>query len=171
MAENFEKTVAELLKSEGFSFRREPAINGVRLDFSVEGPKGQFALIEVKDWRARGGNTARALEQAEHYRKLTKTDHIYIVLPHLKREFESRGVFGPETLISSLRTLFRQLPQLMKDVLRPQAEQRRLSLPPCHLIADTMIPISWQWPMPQRRPAWHACELIRRNSPVISSRR
>ena len=98
--------VARVLKKAGFEFQRDPSIAGLRPDFVVEGPAGQRVIVEVKAWDPVGGNTARALSQAEHYRRLTKADHAIVVLPELKRNFKERGVISTDALIETLNLYF-----------------------------------------------------------------
>ena len=65
-------------------FEQESAIGGLQPDFVVRGPRGNLVVIETKAWNPRGGNTARALEQVEHYRQGTGADRAFLVLPELK---------------------------------------------------------------------------------------
>ena len=102
----FEDQIEKELSAAGFTFEREAAIGGLRPDFIVNGPRGELVIVEAKVWNPRGGNTARALQQVELYRKATGADTAFLVLPDLKKNFESRGVVSPQALISSLRRLF-----------------------------------------------------------------
>jgi hypothetical protein len=102
----FEERLASMLSEAGFEFERGPAVAGLQLDFLVRGPKGETVVVEAKLWDPTGGNTARALEQVEHYRKATGADRAYVVLPSLKKSFERKGVVSPEELVVSLKSHF-----------------------------------------------------------------
>lgn len=104
--------IARLLQHAGFRFQREPSIGGLRPDFLVSGPSGQRIVVEVKAWDPGGGNTARALSQAQYYKRLTKADHAIVVMPDLKRDFKKRGVISTSALIDSLTLYFQpELPR------------------------------------------------------------
>ncbi len=102
----FEERIASKLSEAGFEYERQPAIGGLQPDFLVRGPKGELVVIEAKAWDPRGGNTARALEQVEHYREATGADRAFLVLPDLKKNYESKGVVSPNSLLVSLRAFF-----------------------------------------------------------------
>ncbi len=104
----FEEAIAKQLTKAGFKFEREPAIGGLRPDFLVKGPHGELVLVEAKAWDPRRGNTARALEQARHYQAVTGVDRAFLVLPELRKNFESKGVVSAGTLLSSLEALFEE---------------------------------------------------------------
>ncbi len=105
-ARQFEERIARLLEKAGLEFERSPAIGGLRPDFLVNGPNGELVVIEAKAWHPRGGNTARALEQAESYRSATQADRAFVVMPDVKRNFEAKGVVSVTTLLSSLQRYF-----------------------------------------------------------------
>ena len=100
--------VDNLLKKAGYEFQSEPNIAGLRPDFLVKGPAGQRVVIEVKEWEPIGGNTARALSQVKHYKRLTKADYAIFVLPDLKRNFREEGVVSTEALIETLAHFFKK---------------------------------------------------------------
>ena len=81
----FEDQIEKELSAAGFTFEREAAIGGLRPDFIVNGPRGEIVIVEAKVWNPRGGNTARALQQVELYRKATGADTAFLLLPDLKK--------------------------------------------------------------------------------------
>jgi hypothetical protein len=100
--------VNNILRKTGYEFVREPSLAGLRPDFLVKGPAGQRVIIEVKEWEPIGGNTARALSQAEHYKALTKSDFAILVLPDLKRNYKEKGVVSTEILAETLADYFKK---------------------------------------------------------------
>jgi len=108
----FEKQFVDKLANQftaaGFDFEREPAIGGLRPDFLVKGPHGELVVIEAKAWDPKGGNTARALEQVNHYREVTRADYAFLVLPQLKKNYREKGVVSADTIVPALTRLFRQ---------------------------------------------------------------
>lgn len=102
----FEQQIASMLSKAGLDFEREPSIGGLQPDFLVRGPKGEAVVVEAKRWDPRDGNTARALEQVEHYRDVSGVDQAFVVLPELKKNFQSKGVVDPKTLLDSLGAYF-----------------------------------------------------------------
>ena len=100
--------VYNILKKTGYEFVREPSLAGLRPDFLVKGPAGQQVIIEVKEWEPIGGNTARALSQAEHYKSLTKSDYAIVVFPDLKRNYKEKGVVSTEILSETLADYFKK---------------------------------------------------------------
>jgi len=120
-----ENRIANQLTRAGFKFEREPAIGGLRPDFVVKGPQGELVVIEAKAWNPRGGNTARALEQVEHYQKATGADGVFLVLPDLQKNFETKGVVSPDALVSSLRNFFEKtrLPSPRTPTSRQSADR------------------------------------------------
>ncbi|MCG8605923.1 hypothetical protein MJD09_13150 [bacterium] len=117
-AKEFKEQIASKLTEAGFEFELEPALGGLQPDFLVQGPGGQLVVVEAKAWDPRGGNTARALEHVERYREVTGADRAFVVLPDLKKNFESRGVVSLKTLLTSL-----------KDVFDGPARRSRMRLP------------------------------------------
>jgi len=119
---DFEDAIAKELSNAGFDFEREPAIGGLRPDFLVKGPHGELVIVEAKLWDPRGGNTARAVEQVRLYAKATGVDRVFLVLPDLRKTFESKGVVSPEPLSSSLQSFFEQSgPRQQRTRLRQQS--------------------------------------------------
>lgn len=104
----FADKIAESLVQAGFRFEREPAIGGLQPDFLLVGPEGQRIVVEAKTWSPRGGNTARALEQAEHYRSITGADKAFLVLPEVRRNFEGKGVVGADALLRAIEAFFQE---------------------------------------------------------------
>lgn len=102
----FEDLVAQRLKDAGIKFERAPALGGVRPDFLLQGPQGQLVVVEAKVWPSAGGNTARAVEQVERYRKVTGVENVFLVLPALQRNIESKGVVSLDRLVDSVVPLF-----------------------------------------------------------------
>jgi hypothetical protein len=102
-AREFEDLVAKQLKAAGLKFEREPAVGGLRPDFLVVGPQGQHVVVEAKAWDPRGGNTARALEQAERYQSATGADKAFVVLPELQRSFTAKGVVGMDGFVEAVK--------------------------------------------------------------------
>ncbi|MFN2298410.1 MAG: hypothetical protein ACK2UB_06145 [Anaerolineales bacterium] len=96
-----------LLRQAGIRYRRQPSIGGLRPDFLVAGPHGEKVVLEVKLWDPRGGNTARAIRQAELYRKATGADRALIVMPNLKRNYRREGVIRMEAVVPLLRKQLR----------------------------------------------------------------
>ncbi|MDD3581747.1 MAG: hypothetical protein PHW74_12085 [Desulfobacca sp.] len=94
--------ISTLLKNAGFVFAREPAVGGLSPDFIVYGPEGESVIIEAKSWPAHGGNTARAWNQAEAYKKATGADQAFLVLEELKKNYTKKGVVNMEGLIPAL---------------------------------------------------------------------
>jgi len=101
-----EDQLARLLEESGFSYRRQPAIGGLRPDFVVRGPGGQSVIIEAKTWLPSPANTARASHQAQQYVAATKADQALIVLAGLKHDLAHAGVVSPERLIDVLHEFF-----------------------------------------------------------------
>jgi hypothetical protein len=117
-----EDEVEKLLKKAGFEFQRNPGIAGLRPDFLVTGPSGQRVIIEVKSWDPVGGNTARALSQAEYYKRLTNADHAIVVLPDLKRNYRDRGVVSADALVETLTIYFKRQPSQNNKFFEPPPE-------------------------------------------------
>jgi hypothetical protein len=106
-ATKYENQLENLLRQAGIRYRRQPSIGGLRPDFLVAGPHGEKVVLEVKLWDPRGGNTARAVRQAELYRKATGADRALIVMPNLKRNYRREGVVRMEAVVPLLRKQLR----------------------------------------------------------------
>lgn len=104
----FQERVSRILSDAGFRFEREPSIDGLRPDFIVYGPEDQKVIVEVKSWNPGGGNTARALEQVERYREIAEADDAFLIIPELKKNYGTRGVVNPDTLLASLNATFQK---------------------------------------------------------------
>ena len=105
-ARRFEDQIASYLEKAGYAFERDPAIEGLRPDFLVKGPHGELVVVEAKTWSPRGGNTARALNQAEHYRHVAKADRAFVVLDQLQRNHREAGVVNADGLLEALGDYF-----------------------------------------------------------------
>jgi hypothetical protein len=84
--------IAGLLREAHIPFKQGPLLGGLTPDFAFRGPSGELVVVEAKTWDPKGGNTARALEQAGRYKKLTGADRILFVLEGLKKNFREEGV-------------------------------------------------------------------------------
>ena len=102
----FEERIAKLLKEAGLKFQRDPVVGGLQPDFIITGPQNQRVVIEAKAWDPRGGNTARALEQAAHYQALEGADKAFVVMPTSRKNFEGKGVVGADGLIAAVTAFF-----------------------------------------------------------------
>lgn len=99
-------SIAENLQEAGLIFEREPAIGGLRPDFIIYGPQDQAVIVETKAWDPRGGNTARAWDQAEAYKQATGADQVFLVVTELKKNFSNKGVVNVDGLVPALRDYF-----------------------------------------------------------------
>jgi len=104
----FEDLIAKRLKEARLNFRRNPIIGGVQPDFLITGPRGQRVVIEAKAWDPRGGNTARALEQATHYQSLAGADKAFVVLPVSHKNFQAKGVANADGLVEAVTSFLKQ---------------------------------------------------------------
>jgi len=120
-----EKKIARQLKAAKILFEKQVSVGGLKPDFIVHGPEGQLVVVEAKAWPSGGGNTARALDQVELYRKATGADQVYLVLDELKQNYENKGVVNTEGLITALRRYFRRpsRPKKRRKYRRDRAEQ------------------------------------------------
>lgn len=123
----FEDLIAGKLKDAGLGFERNPALGGVQPDFLVTGPHGQRVIIEAKIWDPRGGNTARALDQAERYKSATGADKVFVVLPELQRNFEGKGLVSADYLLRAMKFFFEESVPLYKRRPRPHRRVRNMS--------------------------------------------
>lgn len=105
-ARRFEDQIASYLEEAGYTFKRNPSVGGLRPDFLIKGPHGERVVVEAKTWSPRGGNTARALNQAEHYRQVTKADRAFVVLDQLQRNHREAGVVNVDGLLEVLGDYF-----------------------------------------------------------------
>jgi hypothetical protein len=105
---DFGDEIAERLTKAGLKFQRDPGIGGLRPDFLVIGPQGQRVVIEAKAWNPRGGNTARAIEQATHYQSLSGADKAFVVLPESRGSFAAKGVVSAEALVPAVTSFLEQ---------------------------------------------------------------
>jgi len=122
----FQERVSRLLFDAKFDFEREPSMDGLRPDFIVYGPEDQKVIVEVKAWNPRGGNTARALKQVDHYRQIADADDAFLVIPGLKRNYGDRGVVNLDTLITSLVATFKKKKQKRPDGTKKARSTNRL---------------------------------------------
>ena len=120
----FDDHIAERLKEAGLKFQREPEIGGLQPDFIVTGPHGQRVVIEAKAWDPRGGNTARALEQAAHYQSLSGADKAFVVLPESAKNFEAKGVVSADGLIPAVTSFLEQPTRRYKRGKRRKSSRR-----------------------------------------------
>lgn len=122
----FEDLIAGKLKDAGLGFERNPALGGVQPDFLVTGPHGQRVIIEAKIWGPRGGNTARALDQAERYKSATGADKVFVVLPELQRNFEGKGLVSADSLLRAMKSFFEEPVSLYRRMPRPHRRVRNI---------------------------------------------
>jgi len=111
VTERMDPTVRQLskaLKKADIEFERQPFIGALQPDFLVHGPAGQSAVIQVTDWDPRGGNTAKAAEQADYFRTATGSTHSLFVLPDLGRNYQHKAV-GTDRVVPTLLKLFQEL--------------------------------------------------------------
>lgn len=94
--------VAGRLTDAGFEVDVQPVVGGLRPDLLVHGPAGSTYVVEVKTWDSRGGNTARAIRQADLLQEATGADAAYVVLDSLKRNYPNKRVVTPDGLIDAL---------------------------------------------------------------------
>ena len=125
-AKEFEDHIAGSLTEAGFRFERNPTIRGLRPDFLITGPHDQRVIIEAKAWEPRGGNTARALEQAARYQSsIGSADKAFVVIPQSHRNFEAKGVVRADALVEAVRSFIKKPPKV-----RYKREKRRRSSRP-----------------------------------------
>ncbi|MCK4732534.1 MAG: hypothetical protein KAT65_08750 [Methanophagales archaeon] len=117
--------ISKLLNNAGLEFEREPAVGGLRPDFIVYGPEGKFVIVEAKAWNPHGGNTARAWNQVEAYKRATGADQAFLVIGELKKNFGNKGVVNVNGLVPALREYFsRRSQREMKKELPRQAKEK-----------------------------------------------
>lgn len=74
-----ENEVERLLRENHWTFQREVVMGDARPDFVVTTDAGDRIIIEVKSWDASTLNTARAINQAQQFRKLSKATAAIVV--------------------------------------------------------------------------------------------
>jgi len=95
--------IAHDLRTAGFDVRMQPIVGGLQPDILAEGPTGSSLVIDVKTWEPRGGNTARAIHQADLIQEATGADAAFVVMDKLSRNYRDKRVVTPDGLISALR--------------------------------------------------------------------
>ncbi len=135
--QEFGERVSRLLSNAGFKFEQQPSIGGLRPDFVVYGPEDQKVIVEVKVWSPGGGNTARALEQVERYREIAEVDDAFLVIPELKKNYGTRGVVNPATLLASLDAALKK-----RKRKRPG---RTKKVPPSNRLVFAAMPFSREY--------------------------
>jgi hypothetical protein len=71
--------VEKQLREGKWNYEREPVIGAARPDFVVTTETGDQIVLEVKAWKADPESTARALHQAQRYKKLSRAEAALIV--------------------------------------------------------------------------------------------
>lgn len=145
-AEKYKNKLENLLRKAGIRYRRQPSIGGLRPDFLVAGPHGEKVVLEVKLWDPRGGNTARAVRQAELYRKATGADRALIVMPNSKKNYRRKGVVKMEAVVPTLQRWFHASPAgKRKAVGRKRAERERRGQPAADRMVFAAMPFSREY--------------------------
>ena len=136
LEKELQNQIATQLTQAGFRFEQEQNIGGLRLDFVVYGPNDAMVIVEVRAWDPRGGNTARALKQVEHYKEVTGADGAFLVMD-AQRTFVERGVINPEQLMTSLQGIFKKF--------RRQRSSRKPILQPSDRIIFAAMPFDREY--------------------------
>jgi hypothetical protein len=132
-----EDYIEELLRKSKIKYKKQPFISGLRPDFIVFGPNGESIILETKTWDPKGGNTARALDQVNYYKKTTGIDQAFIIFRKLKRNFESKGVISADSLIPTLNKYF--------DEIKPAESHAALNLNRTGKIIFAAMPFSKEY--------------------------
>lgn len=105
--------VENQLVTGNFNYQKEMVLGDTRPDFLVTTSAGDHVLLEVKDWNSSPENTARAIHQANIYKKLSKASAALIVTAEGEfLDLEAGGVVAEkdlaETLVTLTQTLLKQ---------------------------------------------------------------
>ncbi len=104
--EELARRVARSLDGAGIDYESQPSIGGLRPDFLIHGPEGETVVVETKAWPPDRASVARAIGQAEHYKRVTSADHAFLVLRELRKDQPERGVVNDERLVGALTEFF-----------------------------------------------------------------
>lgn len=74
-----EAQVEQMLRNEGLNYAKEKVIGEARPDFVVTTENGDQIVVEVKSWEASPDSTARAINQAQRYKELSKAGASVVV--------------------------------------------------------------------------------------------
>jgi hypothetical protein len=71
--------VEKLLRKSGFEYRKDVVVGQARPDFLVTTANGNQIVVEVKAWEGNPDTTARAINQAQRYKEMSKANAAVIV--------------------------------------------------------------------------------------------
>lgn len=103
-----ERRIAEVLESANIPFEAEVAVGGLRPDFLVTLADGPSIVVEAKRWKPTPENRARAIQQAQLYKKATGATHALVVLEGLKRGEPAKGLVSETELLDVINTISEQ---------------------------------------------------------------
>jgi hypothetical protein len=102
----FQKQVADLLRTNGIQFEEEAAIGGVKPDILIHGPNNRLIVVDTKTWDPKPGFTVGAVDQARLYQEVLGADSAFMVLDKLKRNNPSEGVINIAGLMPAIEDAF-----------------------------------------------------------------
>ena len=98
--------VEDQLVTGNFKYQKEMVLGDTRPDFLVTTNAGDHVLLEVKDWNSSPENTARAIHQANVYKKLSMASAALIVTAEGEfLDLEAGGVVAEKDLVEVLLAL------------------------------------------------------------------
>jgi hypothetical protein len=109
----FEADVERLLRDANVTFEKERVVGEARPDFLVTTENGDQIVIEAKGWGASPDATARAVNQAQRYKELSKAAAAVVVTPAVLQTLTSGAIAVTPLgeLVSTIATFASQLAQ------------------------------------------------------------
>jgi len=104
---SLEAQVELLLRDAKLNYTKEPVVGEARPDFVVTTENGDQIVVEVKAWEISPDSTARAINQAQRYKELSKAGAAVIVTSAVLESFASAAIAVTPMggLINALATL------------------------------------------------------------------
>src|SRR5688572_4110597 len=89
---SLEAQVELLLRDAKLNYTKEPVVGEARPDFVVTTENGDQIVVEVKAWEISPDSTARAINQAQRYKELSKAGAAVIVTSAVLESFASTAI-------------------------------------------------------------------------------
>ena len=99
--------VEDVLRSARIDFQREPALEGLRPDFVVQGPQGQLVVLEIKHLSDAPDLAERLHQQMAMYREATGATAALAVVDLVSPPGSAESVIGVDGLVDALSDVWR----------------------------------------------------------------